>query len=137
MSGDGSAWDRARPHGTVDVMITTTTAPGHPAAHDRPALDTTAPGTTAPGTTDTAATAAISLRGAHARYGPVRPRHPVALTHRPAQVRAPPGPRRRYPHRTDLHHAPGWGAAARPVRALHAAHAALPAGPPHAARTGH
>src|SRR5690625_806615 len=87
MSGDGSAWDRARPHGTVDVMITTTTAPGHPAADDRPALDTTAPETTAPGTTDTADTAAISLRGVHKRYGAVRALDGVDLTVRPGAIR--------------------------------------------------
>ena len=70
-------------------MITTTTAPGHPAADDRPALDTTAPETTAPGTTDTAA---ISLRGVHKRYGAVRALDGVDLTVRPGEILALLGP---------------------------------------------
>src|SRR5690625_7822773 len=73
-------------------MITTTTAPGHPAADDRPALETTAPETTAPGTTDTADTAAISLRGVHKRYGAVRALDGVDLTVRPGEILALLGP---------------------------------------------
>src|SRR5690625_4638103 len=68
-------------------MITTTTAPGHPAADDRPTPDTTAPGAT-----DTADTAAISLRGVHKRYGAVRALDGVDLTVRPGEILALLGP---------------------------------------------
>ena len=66
-------------------MTTTTTAPDHPAAADRPAPETI-------DTADTADTAAISLRGVHKRYGAVRALAGVDLTVRPGEILALLGP---------------------------------------------